>query len=203
MVDVSPTLVTKSDQLNGDDLIGGPILVRIEGVRSVNGDQPIEIKIGESHQPYKPCKTCRRVLAATMGFDASKWIGTWMELYRDPEVMFGKEKVGGIRIRALSCLTEPVTMSFNISRGRKASFVILPLKVEDAPKQPATITEDQFSTILELFDAIYPDQEAQSEERAALARTVLAFAGATGIDKIPTSKFDVVVKKLEEKRDSL
>jgi hypothetical protein len=56
------TIVPKSDQLNADDLITGPITVTVEAVkRSPSPEQPIDIYI-TGHRPFRPCKSMRRVL---------------------------------------------------------------------------------------------------------------------------------------------
>lgn len=128
-MNVESFIKAKSDQLNADDLVGGPITVKIEGVSQGSADQPVIIKISGGHQPYKPCKTSLRVLAAVMGTDAQKWVGHWMRLYRDPHVKWAGVEVGGIRIEALSAIDEPVMLQLTETRGRKSPHRIAPLKV--------------------------------------------------------------------------
>ena len=59
--DLSDTIVPKSDQLNADDLLTGPITVTITSVkRSDTKDQPVMIGIEDgklTRQPYKPRST--------------------------------------------------------------------------------------------------------------------------------------------------
>ena len=43
MMDISQAAQPKSDQLNADDLIGGPQLVTITEVRKGSSEQPVEI----------------------------------------------------------------------------------------------------------------------------------------------------------------
>ena len=56
-MDITDTIKPKSDQLNADDLISGPITVKIVKVSKVSGDQPIVIEIEGDYQPFKPCKS--------------------------------------------------------------------------------------------------------------------------------------------------
>lgn len=126
--DISSTLVAKSDQLNADDLVGGSIVVRIEAVMKGDEDQPVVVVISGGHQPWKPGKTSRRVLAGCWGNHANKWVGNWVELYRDPDVMFGGVKVGGIRIRALTGIDQPKTVMLTATRGKKTAHKIAVLK---------------------------------------------------------------------------
>jgi len=140
--EVLASIVAKSDQLNADDLIAGPITVKVTNVRPGDKEQPIVIDI-EGHQPYKPCKTCRRAIIAIWGDDAKKWIGQRMTLYNDPEVMWGGAKVGGIRISHLSGLTEPRVLMLNRTRGKKSEVRIDPLKDELSDEDKAYIQEVQ------------------------------------------------------------
>jgi hypothetical protein len=93
------TIVPKSDQLNADDLLTGPITVTITGVRRGSVEQPVIVDIeGYEGRPYKPGKSMRRVLISAYGDEPKQWIGKQLTLYCDPEVKFGGVKVGGIRI---------------------------------------------------------------------------------------------------------
>ena len=63
MTDLSKTIDPKSDQLNSDDLIAGPITIRITKVSAnlSSPEQPISIFFeGDNGKPYKPCKSMRR-----------------------------------------------------------------------------------------------------------------------------------------------
>ena len=127
--DVRKGIEPKSDQLNADDLIGGPITVTITNARSGESvSQPWIIEI-EGHRPYKPSSVnMRRVIATVFGRDPKKWIGQQMRLYRDPDALFKGEKVGGIRISHMSGLTEPRTFSLTIARGKKQTFTVYPFE---------------------------------------------------------------------------
>lgn len=131
-IDLTDTLAAKSDQLNADDLIGREIIVQVLGVvklaKAGPTDQPIIISISGGHQPWKPCKTMRRVLVAAWGGDGSQYIGRWLALFRDPGVRFGKDEVGGIRIRAMSHIPKRVVISLAVAQGKKAVHTIDILK---------------------------------------------------------------------------
>jgi hypothetical protein len=63
MLDLSKTIAPRSDQLNADDLIGGPRTITITGVKLVAEDQPVAISFdNDEGKPWKPCKSMRRVL---------------------------------------------------------------------------------------------------------------------------------------------
>ena len=63
-MDISTAAAPRSDQINADDLIGGPQLVTITEVRKGNDEQPVEIVTAEfgPRRPYKPGKSMIRVL---------------------------------------------------------------------------------------------------------------------------------------------
>ena len=149
-VDVSDTIVAKSDQLNADDLVSGEITVRITGVNRCEKDQPIAISITGGHMPFKPCKTVRRILVAAWGANAANWIGQSMVLYRDHNVKWGGENVGGIRVRAMTGIKTPLVLALAESRKSKAKITIHPLKdavVEWRQKMSDCTTVDELKHI--------------------------------------------------------
>lgn len=124
-LDINHTLVTKSDQLNADDIVSKPIVVQVTRVTIDSSEQPVSVHISGGYQPWKPCKTMRRVLAAAWGAeDANVWIGRWLRLYRDPAVRFGAGAVGGIRLEAMSHIRAPIEVNLNSSKGKKALYKI-------------------------------------------------------------------------------
>ena len=126
-MDISHTIVAKSDQLNADDLISGPITVQIERVTQGKKDQPVVIHISGGHQPWRPCKTMRRILVACWGTDARQWVGQWVRLYRDPVVKWAGEEVGGIRMDGAT-IPKPISIALQVSRGVKAPFTVQPIR---------------------------------------------------------------------------
>lgn len=150
MVDMLKTIEPKTDQLNADSLIGGPITVTIIGVRGNDGapDQPVSISYqGDDGKPYKPCKSMRRVMVQVWGADAKQYVGRSMTLYCDPEVQFGGMKVGGIRISHMSHIDKPVTMALTATKSKRKPFTVQPLKAAPAPqpppKEPEVTPEDK------------------------------------------------------------
>lgn len=126
--DFGDTIVAKSDQLNADDLVGGPITVKITGARRGSADQPLVISLSGGHQPWKPCKTMRRLLAACIGSTSSAdLVGRWVTLHRDPTVLWAGQEVGGIRLSAMSGLERRMTVALQVRRGRKAPHHVDPL----------------------------------------------------------------------------
>ena len=134
-VNMAAFTAPKSDQLNSDDLIGGPRTVTVTGVRANEGsaEQPISISFeGDNGKPFKPCKSMRRVMVHVWGADAKNYTGRSMTLYCDPDVQFGGLKVGGIRISHMSHIEAPQTMALTATRARRAAFTVQPLRVIDA-----------------------------------------------------------------------
>lgn len=138
-MDISAAATPKSDQLNADDLISGPQLVTITEVRKGNSEQPVEIVTAEfgSGRPYRPGKSMIRVLLAAWGKEAAAYTGRRLMLYRDPDIRFGKDTVGGIRISAMSHIDSRLTLALTVTRGRRAPFTVDPL-----PDGPPVITEE-------------------------------------------------------------
>src|SRR5690606_1022147 len=132
-MDVSKSIEPRSDQLNFDDVATEALTVTVTDVRQGPPDQPVHVHLAVyPERPYKPAKSMRRVLVAVWGKDASAWVGKSLKLYGDPTVKFGKEAVGGIRIAAMSHISEPKTISLTVSRGKRAPFTVQPLAVPDS-----------------------------------------------------------------------
>jgi len=131
------TIVPRSDQLNAEDLLAGPQTVTIVNVRKgSSGEQPVDVVLAEygPGRPFKPSKTVRRVLVACWGADATAYVGRRMTLYRDPDVRFGGESVGGIRVSHLSHIDRARSLALTVTRGKRAAHRIEPLPVE-SPEQ--------------------------------------------------------------------
>ena len=141
MVDMTQTIVPKSDQINADSLIGGPRTYTIERVTANEGsaEQPINIKFEGEPLVFRPCKSMRRVLVKIWGADASKYAGRSMTLYRDPKVKWGGMEVGGIRISHMTGLEKPETMALTETRSARKPYTVQPLK--DVPGSQAKGTD--------------------------------------------------------------
>lgn len=127
--DLRDTIIPKSDQLNAEQLLGGPITITVTDVRRGGGEeQPVVIHYeGEGGRPYKPCKSMRKVLVFAWGSDGAAWIGRSMTLYNRPDVKFGGEAVGGIRISHLSHIERDIAIALTATRGRKEQTKVLRL----------------------------------------------------------------------------
>lgn len=121
----------KSDQLNADDLVGGPVTVCVADVkRGKTAEQPVWLELqGYEGRPYKPCKSMRRVLIMLWGDSPAKWAGRSMTLFCDPSVSFGGMRVGGIRISHMSDIDKEVTLLLTTTRGKRGECKIQPLLV--------------------------------------------------------------------------
>lgn len=137
-MDLSHTIVPKSDQLNSDDLIAGDITITVASVKATDTpDQPVIINYdGDNGRPYKPCKSMRRVLIQAWGPNGNAWTGRSITLYRDPEVKFGGQAVGGIRISHLSDIEKDMNFMLTVTRARRAPYLVKKLQSQAAPVQP-------------------------------------------------------------------
>lgn len=132
-MDITKTTEPRSDQINYDDVMATNLTVTVSEVKSGSKEQPVELHLVEfPGRPYKPGKSMRRVLIACWGSEASAYVGRRMTLYGDPEVRFGGQKVGGIRIAALSHLNEPIEINLTVTRGKRVPFTVQPIPGEVA-----------------------------------------------------------------------
>ena len=156
--DILKSIEPRSDQLNADDLVTGPITVTITKVSRGDREQPIVVDLeGYDGRPYKPCKTMRRIMVAVFSDDAKAWIGQQMTLYNDPEVVYAGVKVGGIRISHISGITEPRVFIMTLTRGKKREITIEPIEqlsaidreyIENTTRDIATIeTEEELKAV--------------------------------------------------------
>jgi hypothetical protein len=130
--DLRSTIIPKSDQLNADQIVAGPIIITVTSVEAGSKDQPVTIHYeGEGGRPYKPGLTMRKVLLLAWGHDATQWVGRSMELFHEPSIKFGGELVGGIRISRMSHLKQGIKVSLAASKGKKALHEIGILRQSD------------------------------------------------------------------------
>jgi hypothetical protein len=127
------TIIAKSDQLNADDMVAGPITVEITGVEvapNPNSEQPVILRLSGGFRPWKPCKTMRRVLVRAWGEDGDVYVKRRLTLFRDDRVKWAGEAVGGIRISHMSDISGTIEISLANSKGKKGTHRITPLSVE-------------------------------------------------------------------------
>ena len=126
--EVLASIVPKSNQLNADDLLTGPVTVTITGVRKGDKEQPIHVDLeGYAGKSYRPCKSMRRVLIAHFSDDPKKWVGQQLTLFCDPGILWAGVRVGGIRISHMSGLESPRTFMLTVSRAKRAEITIHPI----------------------------------------------------------------------------
>ncbi len=156
-MDLSQTIAPKSDQLNADDLMAGPLTVTITRVSKGNAEQPVNVELAEfPHRPFKPSKSMRRLLVAAWGKDSSAYEGRSLTLFRNPDVTFGGEKVGGIQISHMSHLEKPLTLALTMRRGKRAPYTVQPLTVPASPATQLTDAEIAACTDVEELRAMWP-----------------------------------------------
>lgn len=170
-MDIANSLAPRSDQINADDLVAGPMTVTIREVVGGKAEQPYDFLLMETDRAYRPAVTMRRLIAAAwQTTDASKYVGRRLTLFRDPTVRFGKDAVGGVRISHMSHLSERFEVKLQTTRGKRESFVVDPLP--DAPTPP---TEDPRITALKAeWKTADPERRAEIEQEVAAIKEGLA-----------------------------
>lgn len=140
MNDMRSVIVAKSDQINADDMLGGPMTVTISKVDIKPGtEQPVSITFDGSEKFYRPCKSMCRVMVSCWGPDANAYVGRSMTLYCDPKVTWGGMAVGGIRISHMSHLEREHTLALTATRSNRKPFTVKPLAVAK-PAEPKKVS---------------------------------------------------------------
>jgi len=139
MNDISATLAAKSEQLTADDLVGGPITIKITGVSvSVGEDQPVKVRFeGDNGKPWMPCKNMRRILAKVWDKDGNQYIGRSVTLFRDPKVKFGALETGGVRISHMSHIDRAQVVAVQEKKGVMRGYNVQPLHMPEPAAAPA------------------------------------------------------------------
>jgi hypothetical protein len=137
------TIEKKTDQLNFEDFLGGITrIVTIAGVTVGTKEQQYDIAIEGDPRVWRPAVTVLKQLVEAWGDDATEWVGRRAELYGDPEVSFGRDKVGGIRVSRLSHIDGPHTANLTITRGKRGNFTVQPLP----DLSPADVLRQEWKT---------------------------------------------------------
>lgn len=175
-MDMAESIAPRSDQLNADDLIVGPMTVTITDVTQGTAEQPVNVVTQETPgRPYKPSKSMRRVMVAAWGRDASAYAGNRMTLFRNDKIRFGRDEVGGIEISHMSGLTEPLKVSLTATRGKKKLHTVQPLP-DATPYVPSRdfITEVQAAPDTDTKRAVWNAAVADGADEAYLNEIKLA-----------------------------
>jgi hypothetical protein len=169
-MDIAKTIEPRSDQQNYDDVAIAPRTVTVTEVRGGSAEQPVELHLEEfPGRPYKPSKSMRRVLVAAWGSDGSKYVGRRLTIYGDPDVKFGGERVGGIKISHLSHIEKRMSMPLTVTRGKRVLHTVEPLR-DDAPtprqgrQRPATPDVDTIDDV-ETLRAMWQSADAATRKR--------------------------------------
>jgi hypothetical protein len=151
---VKITTEPRSDQWNADDFIGGPRDFTIAGVKVGVAEQKYDIELVEGEgRVWRPPVTVLRLL--------------------DPEIAFGRDKVGGIRLSHMSDLPDgkPLVERLTATRGKRASHTVQPMPAATpAPAEP-TAEEVAACTDVDQLKAMWkrssPERRQQIEARVA------------------------------------
>jgi hypothetical protein len=138
--------------MNAEDLLTGPRTFTVTEVRKgSSAEQPVSIYLAEfpSDRPFKPSKTVRRLIVSAWGKESEAYTGRRLTLYRDPDVTFGKDKVGGIRVSHMSHIDKRITLALTTTRGKRAPFIVEPLPDTPTPKATAGADIDALAKAFE------------------------------------------------------
>lgn len=188
-LDITETTAAKADQINAVDLDEAGSVFTIAAVSrgDASAGQPVWIHMHETPgRPWKPCKTMRRLLRDCWGKRTGDWQGRAVYLYTDPAVTFGRDKTGGVRVRALSDMKAPKDLTYMVRRGQYQAFRVDVLKRREAPNlervlEDNGLTRDQLDAWLTSVGAPIPDSPEREAECAAWIQDktndIRAFAG--------------------------
>lgn len=163
-MDLSKTIIPKSDQLNADDLIAGSKTIKIRDIKGGNDEaQPVFIYFyGDNNKPFKPCKSMRRVLVQLWGADGLQYTGRRLTLFRDDTVKWAGVEIGGIRISHASHIAESTRVLVTTAKNKRTPITIevLPmveLKDLEGAKKALKEGKIKIDAILEKYD-LTPEQ---------------------------------------------
>lgn len=167
-MDIGDTLTPNSDRITNLDLLTGPRIVTIvrkevtpykPGIPK-NQQFPVALFTAEfgEDRPYRPQLSMRKLLAdpRVWGGDSSLYVGRRIELFRDDTVKIGPKSKPGVRISAVSHISQPVTVTMAESQIKDRTFTVQPLPdmTPDAPKITNALTAITNATDVTKLDAI-------------------------------------------------
>lgn len=159
--DIAAASAPRSDQLNADSLIAGPITVTVESVHRGNKEQPIIIELeGHPGTPWKPCKGMLRILIAGWSDNPREWIGKRLTLFRNPAVKYAGVAVGGIEISHMSDIPKQLEATKTIAKGIKSPFIVKRLE----PEAPATLTDSETAYVADCKNEIARTETLEAME---------------------------------------
>ena len=164
-MDLTESIQARSDQINADDLVTGPMTYTIREVIGGKAESPFDFMLVETDRAYRPSKTQRRVIVAGWGPKAEFYGGRRLTLYREPSIKFGGKTVGGIQVSHMSHITERVEVMLQVTRGKREKFVVDPLPDPTPAERLASLRAEW--------------QTADPERRAAIEAESQALQGGT------------------------
>lgn len=189
------TIIPKSDQLNAEQLLAGPLTVTVTEVRRGDADQPVIVHYADDGgRPYKPCKTMRKALIFAWGEDGRAWVGRSMTLYNRPDVKFGGVAVGGIRISHLSHIERDIVLHLTATKGKKEPQTIKRLVLADPMEAHRNALHEAASQGMAQLESAFrslpkPAQKALAGEVPALKQKAASVA-APEPEKVPEPAAD-------------
>lgn len=183
-------LEAKSDQMNAVDFVK-PMVFRVVKIDYTPRDkQCISMHLeGCDGRPYKPCLSMRRGLVKVWGDELDLWAGKLIQLYCEPSVKWGGEATGGIRISAVSGISEPFDLVVQLNKKQREiqTWDVLP---DEQPVVKEFILTHHVSNI----------NEAMSNE--AIDKIVMDIKHNFGVDVLTQLK-DTVISARAKLKDTL
>jgi hypothetical protein len=163
-------MAPKSDQLNADDLVSSPKNITITGVKvAISGEQRIHVHYQDDEgKPWKPSKGMARIVAQLFGDEPDRWIGQSLTLYRNPDVKYAGEAVGGIWISHATGLEKPQKMMITVAKSKRVPHTVHPFVVHAATASPA----DEKMILKQICQSIRNAAKNGTESLAAYWNTV-------------------------------
>ena len=125
LTNLRSTIQPKTDQLNAEQLLNGPMVITITALREGAPPQDWIIDFeGDNGRPYKPCLTMRKAITYAWGMDGSVYPGRSLKLYNLESVRFGGDEVGGIRISHMTDIESDFRVKLTSKRGKKEPLEI-------------------------------------------------------------------------------
>lgn len=163
-MDLSKTIIPKSDQLNADDLISGPKTIKIRDVKAgADETQPVAIYFyGDDNKPFKPCKSVRRILVQLWGADGLQYVNRRITLFRDDSVKWAGVEIGGIRISHASHIAGETRVLVTTAKNKRTPMTIglLPMVLIndfEAAKKAINDKKTTIQSIISKYD-VTPEQ---------------------------------------------
>lgn len=161
-MDLTESIQPRSDQINADDLIAGPITYTVREVIGGKAESPFDFMLVETDRAYRPSKTMRRVIVAGWGPEAKVYSGRRLTIYREPSIKFGGQTVGGIRISHMSHIEQRVEVMLQVTRGKREKFIVEPL--------PEPTPAEKLASLREEWKIATPERKAEIEAESKALR---------------------------------